>query len=59
MGNSQFELDKTLVDYLTRKIILAESRNLKSKEKNDSAMVSEIKKMIEEAVKQCYSNQLN
>lgn len=59
MGNSQFELDKTLVDHLTKKIILSESKNLKSKKKNDSAMVSEIKKMIEEAVKQCCSNQLN
>ncbi len=36
MGNSQFELDKTLVDHLTKKIILSESKNLKSKEKNEA-----------------------
>lgn len=57
MENSQMNLDETLINRLKNKIVIAESRNLKSKEKNDTAMVNEIKKTIEEAVKQCCSNQ--
>lgn len=59
MENLQINLDETLVNRLKKKIVIAESRNLKSKEKNDTAMVNEIKKTIEEAVKQCCLNQLN
>lgn len=57
MENSQMNLDETLINRLKMKIVIAESRNLKSKEKNDTAMVNEIKNTIEEAVKQCCSNQ--
>lgn len=43
-------VDKDKAARLIRKIIIAESKNIKSEEKSDSQMVKDIKKMIEEEV---------
>lgn len=50
------ELNRKVLDRLKKKIILAESQNLRTKNKGDTQMVADIKKWIEEEVK-CYSNQ--
>lgn len=47
------EIDKVKVAKIMQRIIVAETKNLKTKEKMDSAMVKEIQKIIEEEVK-CY-----
>ena len=54
-GNVQLEIevDENKAAKLIRRIIISESKNNKSGEKNDSQMVKEIKKMIEEEVN-CY-----
>lgn len=44
------EIDENKAKRLIRKIIISESKNIKSEEKNDAQMVSAIKKMIEEEV---------
>lgn len=44
-------VDKKKAASLIKRIIIAESRNLKSEEKSDNQMVTAIKKMIEEEVK--------
>ena len=46
------KVDEKKAASLIRKIIIAESKNIKSEEKNDAQMVTAIKKMIEEEV-QC------
>ena len=46
-------VDQQKASKLIRRIIIAESRNIKSGEKSDTQMVKEIKKMIEEEVN-CY-----
>ena len=48
-----FDIDENKVTKLIKRIIISESRNIKSGEKNDAQMVKEIKKMIEEEVN-CY-----
>lgn len=45
------QVDKKKAASLIRKIIIAESKNIKSEEKTDAQMVSAIKKMIEEEVR--------
>lgn len=56
LNNSSIELNRKLLDRLKKKIILAESQNLRTKNKSDKQMVADIKKMIEEEVR-CCSNQ--
>lgn len=46
-------VDKDLVDELYFKILYKEKQNVTRKSKNDSQMVQEIKKLIEERV-QCF-----
>ena len=50
---SDLEIDEAKVKKLIRRIIVAESKNIKSEEKSDTQMVRDIKSMIEEEVK-CY-----
>ena len=50
---SDLEIDEAKVKKLIRRIIVAESKNIKSEEKTDTQMVRDIKSMIEEEVK-CY-----
>lgn len=50
------ELDSKLVNRLKYKIILAESTNLRTKNKSEAQMIQYLKKMIEEEV-QCCSDQ--
>lgn len=50
---SDLQVDEAKVKKLIRRIIIAESKNIKSEEKNDTQMVRDIKSMIEEEVK-CY-----
>jgi len=47
------EIDETKAHLLLRKIIIKERINIKTKQYNDSEMVKNIKKMIEEEV-ECY-----
>ena len=47
------EVDEAKVKRLIYKIIVAETKNIKSGEKNDQQMAQTIRKMIEEEVK-CY-----
>lgn len=54
--NNNNELNRKVLEHLKKKIIVAESRNLRTKDKGDPQMVSDIKKWIEEEVK-CCSNQ--
>lgn len=49
----EIKVDEHKAAKLIKRIIISESRNNKSGEKNDSQMVKEIKKMIEEEVN-CY-----
>ena len=51
--NDEIKIDEQKATRLIRRIIVAEGKNLESEEKNDTQMVNDIKKMIEEAV-QCY-----
>lgn len=48
--DNTIKIDKKKAASLIRKIIIAESKNIKSEEKSDAQMVSTIKKMIEEEV---------
>ncbi len=56
MNNEDFKPDEKAIERLKKKIIIAEGNNLRTKNKTDAQMVSEIKKWIEEEEK-CYSNQ--
>lgn len=49
----EIKVDENKAAKLIRRIIISESRNIKSGEKNDFQMIKEIKKMIEEEVN-CY-----
>lgn len=49
-------VNEKAVEWLKRKIIIAENQNLKTRDKSDQQMVAWIKKQIEEEA-QCYSNQ--
>lgn len=53
METQKIELDNKLVNRLKYKIILAESMNLRTKNKSESQMVKDLKKMIEEEVECC------
>lgn len=53
MEATEFELDSNIVTRLKYKIILAESLNLKTKNKSEAQMVQHLKKMIEEEVECC------
>ena len=48
-------LNQKAIERLKKKIIIAENRNLKTKNKGDAEMVKDIKKWIEEEVKCCYN----
>ena len=50
------QVDPKIVKRLKRKIIIKENTNLRTRELSDGAMVTWIKKSIEEEV-QCYLNQ--
>ncbi len=52
-SNNKIEVDEKKVKSLIRRIIIAETKNIKSGEKNDAQMAKVIQKMIEEEVK-CY-----
>ena len=52
-GQKDIEIDKLKALRLTRKIVLTEGNNLRSKGKTDAEMVKTIMKMIEEEV-ECY-----
>lgn len=47
---NQIKIDEKKAASLIRRIIIAESKNIKSEEKNDVQMVNAIKKMLEEEV---------
>lgn len=53
MEATEFELDSTVVTRLKKKIIHAESLNLKTKNKSEAQMVQQLKKMIEEEAECC------
>ncbi len=52
----EIKISDKAIERLKRKIILQESRNLKTRELSPQQMVTQIKKMIEEEMK-CYCNQ--
>lgn len=54
--DNEIKVDEAKVEALTRRIIVMENMNLKTHNKSDPQMISDIQKAIEEAV-QCYSNQ--
>lgn len=56
MEPEDIEIRRDIVDRLKKKIVIAESRNLKQKDKSDSEMVKDIKKWIEEEI-QCFFKQ--
>ena len=56
MSYEQEQLDEKAIERLKDKIIMAEAKNLRTKEKSEAQMVSTIKEWIEEEVK-CCSNQ--
>ena len=47
------EIDTEKAHRLLQKLVIKEKNNIKSKERNDTQMVAEIKKMIQEEV-ECY-----
>lgn len=51
----EIKIDDKTIERLKRKIILMESKNLKTRQKTDAQMVSDFKKLIEEDA-QCYFN---
>ena len=56
MNSEEFKPDEKAIERLENKIIVAESNNLRTKNKSDSQMINDIKKWIEEEEK-CCSNQ--
>lgn len=56
MMKANEELDRKAIERLKKKIILAENKNLRTKDKSEIQMINDIKKWIEEEVK-CCSNQ--
>ncbi len=52
---NEIQVNEKAVERLKRKIIIQENKNIKTKEKSDSQMVTWIKKKIEEEVS-CYLN---
>lgn len=56
MTNNNINVNEKSVTRLINKIVLLERNNLNTRKRNDSQMVKEIKKLIEEEV-QCCSNQ--
>ena len=55
-NDQEIKINQQAVDRLKQKITIKQAQNLRTKAKGDSAMIDEIKKMIEEEVK-CCSNQ--
>lgn len=53
MEAPKIELDNKIVTRLKHKIVLAESLNLKTKNKSESQMIQYLKKMIEEEIECC------
>lgn len=53
MNTNEQELDRKVIERLVKKIIIAESQNLRTKNKTEPQMISDIKKWIEEEVKCC------
>ena len=51
----EIKIDKAKVDSLMNKIVTQENINLKTQQKTDAQMISDIQKEIEEVV-QCFSN---
>ena len=51
--DNNIAVDEKTVEWLKRRIVIAEGNNLKTREKNDNEMISWIKKLIEEKIK-CY-----
>lgn len=51
----EIKIDKAKVDSLMNKIVAQENINLKTQQKTDAQMISDIQKEIEEVV-QCFSN---
>ena len=49
----EFVVDEKAIERLKKKIVIAESTNLRTKNKTDAQMVKDIKKWIEEEVKCC------
>lgn len=56
MEISNQEIDEKVIERLKRKIVIAENTNLRTKNKSDAQMISDIKKWIEEE-DQCSYNQ--
>ena len=54
--SGEIQVDEKVIERLKQAIIINENMNLKTRKKNDSQMVSWIKKKIEEEV-QCCLNQ--
>lgn len=54
--DNEIKVDESKVEALIKRIIVMENMNLKTHNKSDPQMISDIQKAIEEAV-QCYSNQ--
>ena len=52
----EYTVDEKVIERLKRKIVIAENKNLRTKDKTDVQMVKDIRKWIEEEVK-CYSDQ--
>ena len=53
MEAPKIELDSKIVTRLKHKIVLAESLNLKTKNKSEAQMIQYLKKMIEEEIECC------
>lgn len=53
MSQDKENINRKSIDRLKKKIILAESQNLRTKDKGDAQMINDIKKWIEEEVKCC------
>ena len=51
----EIKIDKAKVDSLMNKIVAQENINLKTQQKTDAQMISDIQREIEEVV-QCFSN---
>ena len=53
MSDFKDKIDEKKINNLIKRIIIAEAKNIKSGEKDDTQMAKDIRKMIEEELK-CY-----
>lgn len=53
MDTLKYDINRKIIEKLKRKIIIAESKNLRTKNKSDAQMINDIKKWIEEEVRCC------